>query len=311
MKVLSNKELSRVLPEITKKYLNDDVIKIKFIGGGSFGKVFKASLKCGKVVVLKVYRVKCMNETEAEQLRLLSKNTVVPMPQVYFTHNEPQLQVMCMSFIEGENALNPLFLFKSKNKKNAFSEAVINGMIELHSVTNDKFGDINCPKYESWLEYYEENILKPKLYGLNELVKEGKYSKKKYNALLKATEFFRANIEEPEKAHLIHGDLNIMNIMVDKKSMALKGFIDPLNTMWADREYDLFQLLNMWGNSFLLYDTYKAKNDMSKYSDFKVAFYGAINEAGCLLTSGLHFPLWEALCFNRLKKEMKKLKICF
>ena len=307
VKVLSNKELLKLLPDITKNEIGKAVTGLKFIGGGSFGKVFKGVLSDGNLIVLKVYRIKDMNKNEANQLEILRKNTSVTMPEVYFTYNDSQIEMMAMSFIEGSNVLNPLFLLKNRVQKQAFAEAVVSGMMELHSVTNNKFGSVDNPTCDSWLEFYEETILTPKLNGLKELSEKGKYSKKKFKVLEQAAEFYRKNIKEPESAVLIHGDLNIMNIMADEKTMKLNGFIDPCNTLWADREYDLFQLLNMWGNSFGLYDTYKSKCGMSEYCDFKVAFFGAINEAGCLLTSGVHMPLWEILCFNRLKKEMKKL----
>lgn len=307
MKVLNNNELIKILPEIVKSQMNQTVGVLKFIGGGSFGKVFKGVLSDGEFIILKVYRIKDMNKNEAHQLEILSKSTSVPMPEVYFTYNDNHIEMMAMSYIEGSNALNPLFLFKSSAKKQEFADSVISGMLEIHSVTNNKFGPVDNPTYDSWLAYYDENVLTPKLSGLKELTEKGKYNKKKYKTLVKATEFYREKIKEPDKAVLIHGDLNIMNIMADKKSMKLGGFIDPCNTLWADREYDLFQLLNMWGNSFYLYDTYKSKCELSEYADFKIAFFGAINEAGCLLTSGIHMPLWEILCFYRLKKEMKKL----
>ena len=307
MKVLSNKELIKILPSITETQINKTVTGLKFIGGGSFGKVFKGVLPDGEYIILKVYRIKDMNKNEAKQLKILSQSTTVTMPEVYFTYNDNQVEMLAMSFIEGSNALNPLFLLKNKEQKQKFADSVISGMMELHSVTNNKFGPIDNPNYDSWLQYYDENILTPKLSGLKELSEKGKYNKNKYETLVKAAKFYRKNVKETEEAVLIHGDLNIMNIMADKKSMNLQGFIDPCNTLWADREYDLFQLLNMWGNSFYLYKTYKSKNEMSEFCDFKVSFFGAINEAGCLLTSGIHMPLWEILCFNRLKKEMKKL----
>lgn len=307
MKVLSNKELIKILPSITETQINKTVTGLKFIGGGSFGKVFKGVLPDGEYIILKVYRIKDMNKNEAQQLKILKESTTVTMPEVYFTYNDNQVEMLAMSFIEGLNALNPLFLLKNREKKQKFADSVVSGMMELHSVTNNKFGPINNPTYDSWLQYYDENILTPKLNGLKELSEKGKYNKKKYKTLVKAAEFYRENVKEPEEAVLIHGDINIMNIMADKKSMKLQGFIDPCNTLWADREYDLFQLLNMWGNSFYLFDTYKSKNNTSEFCDFKVSFFGAINEAGCLLTSGVHMPLWEILCFNRLKKEMKKL----
>lgn len=307
MKVLSNKELIKILPSITETQINKTVTGLKFIGGGSFGKVFKGVLPDGEYIILKVYRIKDMNKNEAKQLKILSQSTTVTMPEVYFTYNDNQVEMLAMSFIEGSNALNPLFLLKTRAQKQNFAESVISGMQEIHSVTNNKFGPVENPTYDSWLKYYDENVLTPKLTGLKELTEKGKYNKKKYETLVKAAEFYKENVKEPEKAVLIHGDLNIMNIMADRKTMKLFGFIDPCNTLWADREYDLFQLLNMWGSSFYLYDTYKEKCRLSEYADFKIAFFGAVNEAGCLLTSGVHMPLWEILCFNRLKKEMKKL----
>ncbi len=307
MKILSNKEIIQILPDITKSQMNREVTDLKFIGGGSFGKVFKGVLPDGEYIILKVYRIKGMNKNEARQLEVLSKSTSVPMPEVFFTYNDDRIEMMAMSLIKGSNALNPLFLLKTRSQKQNFAESVISGMQEIHFVTNNKFGPVENPTYDSWLKYYDENVLTPKLTGLKELTEKGKYNKKKYETLVKAAEFYKENVKEPEKAVLIHGDLNIMNIMADRKTMKLFGFIDPCNTLWADREYDLFQLLNMWGSSFYLYDTYKEKCRLSEYADFKIAFFGAVNEAGCLLTSGVHMPLWEILCFNRLKKEMKKL----
>ncbi len=54
------------------------------------------------------------------------------------------------------------------------------------------------------------------------------------------------------QACLIHGDLNVMNIMTDKK-LHLTAIIDPLESKWADPEYELFQLRNLTGNCFKLY----------------------------------------------------------
>ena len=57
-----------------------------------------------------------------------------------------------------------------------------------------------------------------------------------------------------------------------------------------------------------IYETYKSKHTLSKYADFKVACYAAMNEASMRLKGGLIFPLWEALNFNRLKHETEKIK---
>lgn len=303
---MKNKDLMNYVEQAARMHLNADVTQLRFIGGGSFGKVFKAQLSSGETVALKAYRERGAQLLEAEQLGVLSKNTSVKMPDVLFTHADENSAVMGMSFIEGQNALNPLLLLKSKAQKEAFAKEVINGMSEWHSVSGVKFGDLNEPEYLSWSEYYRFEKQEPWLKGLADLCGKGKFGKKKYDLLCRATEVFNKVCEEPEKPVLIHGDLNIMNIMVNQKNLKLNGFIDPRGSMWADREYDLFQLRNMWGDSFGLYEAYKALNGESKHTDFRVAYYGAMNEAACRLSGGLIMPVWEDLCNIRLEKLMKK-----
>ena len=303
---LNDKFLLEKLPEIAEEHLNTRIDNLKFIGGGSFGKVYKCTKSDGEIIILKAYHVSGMEKTEAEQLKLLGTNTSVKMPQVYFTHNDDEIAVLCMSFIEGKNALDPSFLLKSKAQKQSFANDVIDGMLKWHSVKGEKFGYLENATYDSWKEFYIENKVQRDLAGLKKLMDEGKYSKKNYDLLCRGLDIFKEVANEPESPVLIHGDLNIMNIMADPKTMKLTGFIDPCGSMWADREYDLFQFLNMWGNAYKLYDTYKSKCKMSEHCDFKVAFYGALHENSMRLKGGLIVPVWEIQNNNRLKKAMAK-----
>ncbi len=307
MKILNtdNSFLFQALIKIVKEQMNTSVRSLRFIAGGSNGKVFKAVLSDGRVVALKAYREQGNNLREAAQLKILSANTSVPMPEVIFTHTDEETAVLAMGFIDGHNVLNPAFLLKSKAKKEKFCTDVINGMSMWHEVKNEKYGALDNPQYESWYEYYCTEKQQTWLKGLEELAKNGSFSKRKLDLLWRATEVFERVYDEPQSPVLIHGDLNIMNIMADLKTFMLNGFIDPMGSMWADREYDLFQLLNMWGNNFYLYDTYKQKNNLTKGSDFRVVYYGAMNECSCRLGSGHIFGLWEDLCMIRLEKMMK------
>ena len=303
---LDNKFLLEKLPKIAEEYLSERIDGLKFIGGGSFGKVYKCTKIDGETIILKAYHVSGMEKTEAQQLEILGANTSVKMPQVYFTHNDDEIAVLCMSFIDGKNALDPSFLLKSKTQKEAFANDVVDGMLQWHNVKGEKFGYLENATYDSWKEFYIENKVSRDLAGLKKLMDEGKYSKKNYDLLCRGLDIFKEVANEPESPVLIHGDLNIMNIMADPKTMKLTGFIDPCGSMWADREYDLFQFLNMWGNAFKLYDTYKSKCEMSEHCDFKVAFYGALHENSMRLKGGLIVPVWEIQNNNRLKKVMAR-----
>lgn len=297
-----------MLYELVKQQTGQAAVDMRFIGGGSFGKVFKAVLSGGATLALKAYRRQGDQAEEAYQLGILAANTNVKMPEVVFTYADEKTAVMAMSFIDGSNALNPAFLLCTKEQKSAFATAVVDGMSRWHTVKNSSFGDLKNPHYSSWAEYYKTEKQQPWLSSLQTLVNSGKFSSRKYELLCTATELFNKVCEEPESAVLIHGDLNIMNIMSQPKTMKLTGFIDPSGSMWADREYDLFQLRNMWGDSFGLYETYKNVHTLSPYADFRVAYYAAMHEASMRLNGGLHTPLWEDLNNRRLVKEMKKLK---
>ncbi len=310
MKILDNsdKHLLPILPAIVSKELGKNADNFKFIGGGSFGRVYKAVLSDGQAVAVKAYRVQGSQYEEAQQLKLLSENTSVKMPDVLFVYEDEATAILAMSFVSGQNVLNPMFLLKSKSQKQKFSNDVISGMLRWHSVTNDKFGSLENPSYDSWYEYYKKEKQAPWLSALKELSDNGKFSRKKLQLLTEATELFNSLPEENTKPVLIHADLNIMNIMADPKTFELTAFIDPCGSMWADREYDLFQLRNMWGDAYGLYEAYKSNSEMSEFTDFRVAYYASMHEAAMRLKGGLIMPVWEELNNARLKKEIKKLK---
>lgn len=310
MKFLDNsdKHLSSILPNIISEKLNKKLESFKFIGGGSYGRVYKTLLSDGEIIAVKGYKLQEMQHEEAQQLKFLSEHTSVKMPEVIFTYEDDDTAILAMSFVEGQNVLNPLFLLKSKSQKQRFADEVISGMLEWHSVTNDKFGSLSNPVYDSWYEYYKTERQEPWLKALKELSDNEKFSKKKMKLLFEATEIFNNLPQENTKPVLIHADLNIMNIMADPKTLKLIAFIDPCGSIWADREYDLFQLRNMWGDAYGLYETYKRKCEMSEFTDFRVAYYGAMLEVSMRLKGGHIVPLWEDLNFARLKKEIKKLK---
>ncbi len=310
MKILDNsdKRLLPVLPAIVFEKLGRKIESTKFVGGGSFGRVYKVILSDGEAIALKAYRIQGSQNEEAEQLRLLSEHTSVKMPKVLFTYSDEKTAVLAMTFVPGKNALNPLFLFKSKQQKQAFADEVISGMLEWHSVTNEKFGALTNPSYDSWYDCYKTEKQQPWLEAFKRLNRKGELGRKNLDLLLEAAEIFDSLPQERTAPVLIHGDLNIMNIMAEPKTFKLTAFIDPCGSFWADHEYDLFQLRNMWGDAYGLYETYKRRGRTSKFTDFRVAYYGAMHETSMRLKGGHIEPFLEIICNKNLKREMAKLK---
>lgn len=85
------------------------------------------------------------------------------------------------------------------------------------------------------------------------------------------------------------------------------GFIDPLNCMYADREYDLFQFDNLTGKRFFLSETYRQKYGASKYLDQKLAFYGLWNEVFCYIKSGVLVNIIMNPLVKNMYRQIEKL----
>lgn len=291
---------------------NCKVKAASYIGGGSFGYVYKLTAdKEPYNFILKACRTPDMAKRESMALELLGKDSLIKIPKVYFTFFATQtipIDFICMEFMPGKNCFTDFTkLLKSKATKRAFADKVTSALNVWHSKTNDKFGFIEDAQFDRWFDFY-----KPFAYDILETARklrtDGKLEKKVLSVMERAWDAFDIIfIEEVEKACLIHGDMNIMNILADKGLNPI-AIIDPLESKWADKEYELFQLRNLTGDKFGLYDMYKEKYPVSKNCDSKTAFYALYHEVYCYIISGnkVNFILMPLV--KRMKKELKKIK---
>ncbi len=305
------KKLPGLIREVVEERFNAKVLDINFLGGGSFGFAYKVDIDSEpSAIVVKTFKVEGMHKKEAYQLDVLREHSTVKFPKVYFTHdNTPDkpLDCMAMEFVEGRDAFNNFgLLFKSQKAKRAFADKLTEGMHSIHCCTADKFGDVENPTFDSWQEYYKPFVddVFNKAAKMHEC---GKLEDYVFNTMKKAylmyDEIFADEVTTP---CLIHGDLNVMNVMV-KKPFEISAIIDPLNSMYADKEYDLFQLNNLTGRCFGLYKTYKKKYETSEKCDLKCAFYALWNEVYCYIKTGTAFRLIMYPIVRNMNRQMKKL----
>ena len=104
------------------------------------------------------------------------------------------------------------------------------------------------------------------------------------------------------EAVLVHGDYNMWNILVDKKECRVSGVIDPFGCMWADSEFDLYQLNNVNGKHLGLLEAYASKRGLSENCMQKMAFYELFNSVEHYYTSG--HPVRK----RKMKKRVAALK---
>ncbi len=299
-------QISNIIKDIYGKSPNS----VKYLGGGSFGRAFKVNVD-GKTLVVKAFLIDGLCEKEAQELGVLRKYCPVKIPEVYFVRLKKDgapIECFGMELIEGRDSFtNFALLFKPRRQKQRFADAVCDALIELHSHTSPKFGDISDPQYDSWRDFYFPYAQKI-MQGAEKLYAERRLKKYIYDtAKALWTNYDLSFCDEVKEACLIHGDANVMNIMT-KKPFELVGFIDPLDSMYADREYELFQLRNLTGNAFRLYETYKAKYPVSPKCDVKCAFYGLFHEINCYLRNGTYTGFIMRAAVKRTKAQLKTLK---
>jgi len=301
------------LQQLAENKFGTAVKAIKYIGGGSYGLVYRAEIESApRILVLKAYRVKDMHLTEKMQIELLSQHSGIPFPKIYFAHSADDtipVDALAMEYIDGVNAFNPLFMLKSKAKRMQFGELIAKNSIQLHTVTNAKFGYLDNPVYETWNAFYYR-FAADVLERTKEFVHTGQFAKKHLMTMQKAFDNFdKVFCEKVEKPSLLHADLNVANILVNKKTLEPIAIIDPYNSMWGDREYDLFQFHNFFNGTYRIYEAYKARTKVSEHCDLKIAFYSFFNEINCYMTSGVKIELFNIRFNKALLKEMKRFGI--
>ena len=160
------------------------------------------------------------------------------------------------------------------------AEQVVNGLLAFHSVHNHNgFGQIDSNTYyRTFNEYYKEKAIDI-LNMANILHNNNRISDYILNIVKEAVNSFDKIFYLPiTESSLIHGDYNMWNVMIDKKSSKVTAIIDPCGCMWADSEYDLYQLNNANGKHLKLFETYAKKKPLSANCYQKMAFYELFTE---------------------------------
>ena len=259
---VSKKEAQLFAKTVLENTYGAIVNSIEYVGGGSFGFVYKAEIdKEPFTVIMKACRTDGICAREASELTLLGANSLIKIPKVYFTYNATaEIPIDCKAV------------------------------------------------YDEWLDFYQP-FASDILACARELCKSGKLEKKVIHTMERAWSAFDYIFSDKvETASLIHGDMNVMNIMSDKHLKPL-AIIDPLESKWADNEYELFQLRNLTGDKFGLYETYKAKYPVSDKCDIKTSFYALYHEVYAYIISGTKVNFILMPLVKRMNRELDKCNL--
>ena len=299
-----------LVKEIVEREWVCNVLEIKFLGGGSFGKAYKVKTDYNiEYAVVKLFFACGLCVNEASDLKILKEANEIKIPEVYFVKTAEQQEIIdciCMEYISGANCLTlaPKFIFRAKKRKK-FVDDVLNVVYKLQTHKSNKFGFARNPEYDTWQEFYK-NFVGELLKKAKCMQAKGKIKKKIYDlAEYSFSKFSEIFDEKINCACLSHGDINVMNMMADEKTLELKSFIDPLNALYCDPEYDLYELGVMTERVFGLRKKYKEQRVVTKKCDLKVAVYGFFAELRCYVGTGkyTHFIMNQAI--RELKKQLR------
>ncbi|MBR4726266.1 MAG: fructosamine kinase family protein [Clostridia bacterium] len=310
---VSRKEAQSFAVTVLEKNDHARVTGIQYVGGGSFGFVYKAEIdKAPLTVIMKACRTEGICAREASELALLGADSLIKIPKVYFTFlatAEIPMDFIAMECVPGTNCFTDFAkLLNSKKTKERFADEITTIMRHWHAQTNDKFGLIGHAVNDEWLDYYQP-FASEILDCARSLSTDGKLEKNVLDAMERAWAAFDYIFSEKvEKPSLIHGDLNVMNIMSDKRLRPL-AIIDPLESKWADPEYELFQLRNLTGDRFGLYETYKAKYPVSEKCDLKTSFYALYHEVYAYIISGTKVNFILQPLVKRMNRELDQCNL--
>lgn len=244
---------------------------VRQINQGFYGYVYLVEHD-GKRLIAKVYKQEGCMEREARQLEMLRKYALTRVPEIIAVlpqRNNGRFDVLLMEHLPGVNAGS--IKIKDQARKNRFADEVIDNLLAIHEVSSpDGFGDYVTGSFQpSWEGYYHA-VITPMHQALSQSKISRRIAALADELYERFPQFFISPVREN---HLIHGDYNLWNLMVDPQTERLSGMIDPFGSCFADRELELFQLENSNGDFYHLLENYAHKVPLSDQFEAKKYYY--------------------------------------
>lgn len=301
-------DIDSLIKKSVEKHLELSVKSISRVGNGASGSVYRVTCSgAPEVIAVKVSEHSELMLQEYEMLSFLKKNTKSKIPEVYFFEKRENTGIIAMEYVNGVSGTDKCLKFRLGRRR--LAESIVDNLLVIQQVHNDKFGQYNNATYDTWQEYYK--TFADEIYEFSKLM----HSEKKLDDIvMKAVELSYNNFDKIfcdsiAIPTLIHGDYWMPNFIIDKTSMELVSVVDPFNVMWADPEYELFAMTVGFGKRMKLYEIYKSKVDVSRYCDMKLELYALYSELLWYKKLGSITHSYLKMRSKRLIKQMKKHNI--
>ena len=303
-----NMDIDLLIKKSVEKHLELSVKSISRVGNGASGSVYRVICSgVHDVIAVKVSEHSELMLQEYKMLSFLKEKTESKIPEVYFFDKTENVAIIAMEYIDGVSGTDKSLKFRLDRRH--LAESIVDNLLVIQQVHNDKFGPYDNAIYDTWQEYYK--TFADEIYEFSKLM----HSEKNLDDIvMKAVELSYNNFDKifcdsVSAPTLIHGDYWMPNFIIDKTSMKLLSVVDPFNIMWADPEYELFAMTVGFGKRMKLYEIYKSKVEVSRYCDMKLELYALYSELLWYKKLGVITHSYLKMRSKRLIKQMKKHNI--
>lgn len=301
------------ITNIVESELTCKVLNCSKTGAGANGNVYKITIdEPPYTVAVKSAKNGSLLVKEKAYTDFILSKTDIPMPRTLFlkiNSDEAQKSYMCMEFLDGVNANDPKLLLRGRKAKARLRDSVIENLEKIQSVKGERYGSFDSPEFDDWHAYYKPFSEKVILFAEDE-IKKGNINPYVADIMRKAFDNYDTVFSEPISAPtLTHGDFWLPNILVNKKSLAVTGVLDPFNVLWADSDYELFAIIAGRGNSYKLYDTYKKLYNISDKCDLKLEYFALFSEMYWYSITHHKYDGFLKLKAQLLEKQLRRFNI--
>lgn len=266
------------LRKATTENFGAEMISYESVGGGASGYVYHVRIDQPPYdLAVKTAKHAELLKKECDAMQYISSLADIKLPRIFYESFEGENCYIIMEYFDGVDCADNYLLCAPRKIRLNVADQIADNIIKLQQVKGEKFGDLFCPVFDDWHDYYHPFVAKI-IAESEKLVKEGILTQKILDAIKTGEKHYDEIFDEPiSRPTLIHGDYWAKNIMIDR-DYRLIGVVDPFNSMWADSEYELFALNAVYGKKLPVLESFLSKVRVSEKFFLKNSFYFLVSE---------------------------------
>lgn len=271
----------RIAARAIRELMRVQPVEATIAGKGFYGVAVLARLPIAdglpRYAIVKYMRdALCLAEERQALARMRAHCPTLPLPRIYGATADGHATVM--EYMPGEDA--DRIVFDDGALRDNAADEIAECLLTLHAArpTDGRYGT-DDKRYDRWIDCYRDRAL-DMMSNIDKSHALQRLSHENFRVFVRALDAIGDILScPPAHPSLLHGDYNLCNLRVDPRTGRVSGVLDPMHSIWGDREADLFQLRQSGGAAWELLDRYRDRYGLSADFAAKDAMYAAFAEA--------------------------------